>query len=84
MKRNPKLEDLKPGQRIRVRSAGYHNVKSGALVRVLAISKFDGDLLVRGPCKFPFAVRADGSRECIDDQYIELADVLHIAKEKAQ
>lgn len=84
MKRNPKLEDLKPGQRIRVRSAGYHNIKSGALVRIISISTFDGDLLVKGPCRFPFAINMDGARECIDEQYIEMADVLHIAKEKAQ
>ncbi|ANH51119.1 hypothetical protein FDH02_gp43 [Pseudomonas phage VSW-3] len=82
MSRKPKLEDLKPGQRIRVRSAGYHNVKSGALVRIMNISKFDGDLLVKGPCKFPFAVNVNGSREMIDEQYVEFADVLHIAKEK--
>ena len=82
MKRNPKLSDLKSGQRIRVRSAGYHNVKSGALVRIVAISSHDGDLLVKGPCKFPYAVRPDGGREMIDEQYVEFADVLHIAKEK--
>lgn len=82
MARKPKQQDLKPGQLIRVASAGYHNVKSGALVRVLNISPFDGDLLVKGPCKFPYAVRPDGGREMIDEQFVEYADVLHIAKER--
>lgn len=84
MSRKPKLSDLKAGQRIRVRSAGYHNVKSGALVRIINISHHDGDLLVKGPCKFPYAVTADGGRELIDEQFVEYTDVLHIAKEKAQ
>lgn len=84
MARKPKQDELKAGQLIRVASAGYHNVKSGALVRIINISKFDGDLLVKGPCKFPYAVRPDGGREMIDEQFVEYADVLHVAKEKAQ
>jgi sugar phosphate isomerase/epimerase len=78
----PEISDIKVGQRVRVRAAGYHSVKFGALVRVLRVSTYDGDLMVEGACRFPWAVHANGSRDTIDQQYIEIADVLHIAKDK--
>jgi hypothetical protein len=79
MSRKPKQSDLKVGQSIRVACSDYHNVKFGALVKILNISKFNDDLLVEGPCRFPFPVKL-GSREMIDQQYVEASDVLHIAK----